>query len=415
MFACKAGERARESAKFGGGHGAFFHHVIEGLQGKAAEDGEVDWDELVRYVKKRVSKSVRDEIGDGATQSPTLNAGELSGEPPVLVKLSSSGGTKPKVDPPVVSKEPKKDPPAVVGDDPKPGDEIDIEIATGVKMRFCWVPPGEFYMGAAAGEEEAGNDEKPQRKVRITKGFWLGKHEVTQEEYEAVVGKNPSIFQKGKGLEDERFEGLTGAELKRLPVEYVSWYDAKGFFEKLKALKKPAEFAAYKVWFPTEAQWEYACRGESKGTAKTTPFQWGGTLNGTEANCKGTFPYGVKEEGNYLGRTAPAGSYAKLKPHPWGLTDMHGNVSEWCEDYYGDYKDVKSESGKEGWQLDPLQKIMQSEDCILIRGGSWRDYAVYCRSASRKWSAPGDPSSGVGRGKFKPSELVGFRACFRPE
>ena len=166
----------------------FFHYVLEGLRGGAKDDeGEVTFAALAGYVSKRVAKDVPVRVGEGAKQSPTLKT-DYSTEP-VLVRLSSGGGAVPKVDP-----LPRKDPPAVVGKEPKPGDEIDIEIAAGVKMRFCWVPQGEFWMGAADGEEDAQNNEKPQRRVRITKGFWMGKHEVTQAEYEAVTGKNPSHF-----------------------------------------------------------------------------------------------------------------------------------------------------------------------------------------------------------------------------
>ena len=291
---------------------------------------------------------------------------------------------------------------AVARGEPKPGDAIDIEMAAGVKMRFCWVPAGEFWMGAADGEADASEDEKPQRRLRITKGFWLGKHEVTQAEYEAVAGKNPSYFGPDGGGK-EKLKGLTEGRIKRLPVETVSWDEAKAFFKKANAgVKVPKGYEKYALDLPTEAQWEYACRGEAKGTAKTTPFQWGGTLNGAEANCNGNFPYGGAGKGDYVGRTTPVGTYAKASPHTWGLADMHGNVWEWCEDYYGAYKDIEAKSDKDGWLHDPFQKTKQSEERRVVRGGSWSDVAWACRAAHRRKSAPD-----------RLYYSVGFRASFR--
>ena len=162
--------------------------------------------------------------------------------------------------------------------------------------------------------------------------------------------------------------------MKRLPVETVSWDDAQAFFKKANAgLKtKPVGFDKYTLTLPTEAQWEYACRGQSKGKAKTTPFSWGGTLNGTEANCNGNFPYGGAATGAYLERTAPVGTYANLTPHTWSLSDMHGGVWEWCQDYYGEYKDIEVKSDKDGAVLDPFPSAKQSEEPRVVRGGSWR-------------------------------------------
>ena len=390
LFSCSAGERAYETDKLGKGHGIFFYHVIDGLKGEAREaDGAVTFESLSSYVRRRVNADVAKLIGDGAKQQPNMKA-DLIGTPPVLVKFAA-GGTPPKADP-----LPKTD---AAGKEPKPGAEIDIEIAEGVKMRFCWIPPGEFWMGAAAGEAEASYDEKLQRLVRITKGFWLGKHEVTQEEYEAVVGTNPSWFQGDKA------KGLTAAQIKRLPVENVTWDDAVAFFAKAtkEGLRMPAGYEKYALGLPTEAQWEYACRGQVKPTKKTTPFHWGDALNGTEGNCNGRTPYGTTEKGANLERTAPVGTYAERNPHRWGLTDMHGNLWEWCADYFCDYKDVKSKKDGEAF-VDPVQDAKQDEDRRVIRGGAWLYAASACRSASRDRSA-----------HFNRNWYIGFRARFRPE
>ena len=161
-------------------------------------------------------------------------------------------------------------------------------------MTFCWIPAGEFWMGAAEGEKHAGENEV-QHHVRLTRGFWLGKHEVTQAKYKAITGQTPSKF-KGDDL----------------PVETVSWDDAKQFFAKVnESGTKPKGYEKYAFGLPTEAQWEYACRGEAKGGKKTTPFQWGGVLNGDKANCDGRHPSGTDTKGKYLEKTTPVGTYTK--------------------------------------------------------------------------------------------------------
>ncbi len=198
------------------------------------------------------------------------------------------------------------------------------------------IPAGTFTRGD--------DDEDPPTVVTIGRGFWMGKYEVTQGEYLAVMGNNPSWF--------------TG-DLNR-PVEGVSWNDATNYCAQLTALERaagrlPARWA-YRL--PTEAQWEYACRA---GT--TTPFHYGMELRSGMANFAGTYEYLVDDnyhynpDGIYLGRTTAVGSYA---PNPWGLYDMHGNVWEWCQD----------------WASPP------GSDRVF-RGGDWSNNAFYSRSASR--------------------------------
>ena len=137
---------------------------------------------------------------------------------------------------------------------------------------------------------------------------------------------------------------------------------------------------------PTEAEWEYACRA---GT--TTPFSFGSELNGTQANCNGQAPYGTKKEGPYKGRPTKVGEYGENK---WGLCDMHGNLFQWCEDYYGPYNDDLKYS-------DPLRSVNYSEEQRVLRGGSWRTTPRYCRAAYR-W---GETDS--------LSVIYGFRVAFR--
>ena len=208
-------------------------------------------------------------------------------------------------------------------------------------------------MGSPATEKERSQDET-QHEVTLTQGFRMGVHEVTQAQYGQVMGKNPSYF-----------KGAT------LPVETVSYDDALAFCKKLSDL--PAEKAAGRKYrLPTEAEWEYCCRA---GTS--TPFHFGNELNGTQANCDGTSPYGTTKQGPYLKKTSPVGSYPA---NAWGLHDMHGNVYEWCQDWYGDYpKDsIKDPQGS------------SSGERRVLRGGSWSYTARGCRAGTRSRLSPGN-------------------------
>ena len=247
-----------------------------------------------------------------------------------------------------------------------PNQEKAIEIprekfTNSIGIEFASIPAGKFLMGSPATEKER-NPNETQHEVTLTQGFLMGVHEVTQAQYAQVMGKNPSDFQGDN-----------------LPVETVSYKDALEFCQKLSDL--PAEKAAGRKYrLPTEAEWEYCCRA---GTS--TPFHFGNELNGTQANCDGTFPYGNTQKGPFLRETSPVGSYP---PNAWGLYDMHGNVCEWCQDWSGDYpkQSVTDPRGPEAGAI-----------CVL-RGGSWGNEAANCRSAGRRGN---DPSYRNGR--------IGFR------
>ncbi len=229
--------------------------------------------------------------------------------------------------------------------------EITVMLDSSTNLKFVLIPPGEFQMGSPDSEEGHNSiNEGPQHRVKITKAFYVGKHEVTQSQYEAVMRNNPSWF-KGSDL----------------PVEQVSWDDAVEFCEKLSALKKDT----YRL--PTEAQWEYACRA---GT--TTPFAFGSTLSSDrDANFDGNYTYGNGVKGPYLEKTASVGSY---RANAWGLYDMHGNVGEFCADCYMDEYYASSSP------IDPTGP----ESCCwhVYRGGSWYGFALTCRSADRSYDAP---------------------------
>ncbi len=238
-------------------------------------------------------------------------------------------------------------------------------VINDVKFEMMPIEAGSFVMGSPEDEDGRENDELLHR-VTLTKDFYMGKYEVTQEQWEAVMGNNPSLFKGAKR-----------------PVEQVSWNDAQEFIKKLNA-QNAVKRSGMKFRLPTEAEWEYACRA---GTM--TEYSWGNALNGDKANCYGNYPYGTDVKGKYLEQTTDVGSYA---PNAWGLYDMHGNVFEWCEDWYGSYSN--------GAVTDP--KGAPSGSHRVVRGGSWIDDAGFCRSAHR---GHGDPT---GRGVN-----FGFRlVCF---
>jgi sulfatase modifying factor 1 len=173
-------------------------------------------------------------------------------------------------------------------------------------MKFVWIPPGNFIMGSPK-EEKQRFDNETQHKVTLTKGFYMGVYTVTQEQYETVMGKNPSSF-KGE---------------KNLPVEQVTWDDCQEFIKKLRGKDKKL----YRL--PFEAEWEYSCRAGTK-----TPFSFGETISTDQANYNGNFTYGDGKKGVDRKKTTPVGSFPA---NAWGLHDMHGNLFQWCQDRYGDY------------------------------------------------------------------------------
>ena len=216
------------------------------------------------------------------------------------------------------------------------------ESADSIGMEFKLIPAGTFTMGDASGDD----DETPH-EVTLTKPFKMGIHEVTQAQYEQVMGVNPSEF---KGANN--------------PVENVSWDDAVEFCRRLSEL--PAEKAAGNVYrLPTEAEWEYACRA---GT--TTKYSFG-----DDESDFGEYGWYWENSGR---TTHPVGS--KL-PNAWGLYDMHGNVWEWCQDWYGDYPS--------GSVTDPSGATSSSRR--VSRGGGWYITADDCRSAVRGRSLPSLP------------------------
>jgi formylglycine-generating enzyme required for sulfatase activity len=246
---------------------------------------------------------------------------------------------------------------------------------------------GTFTMGSPVNEVDRRGYDEIQHQVTVS-AFYMGKYEVTQAEYEAVIGSNPSYFK--------------GAQL---PVERVSWYDAIEYCNKWS--EQEGLTPAYTVnkfssdpnntsdsdnvrwtvtWnkaangyrLPTETEWEYACRALTR-----TPFSTGNNITTSQANYDGNYPYNNNSKGTYQGKTTNVGIFL---PNSWGLYDMHGNVWEWCWDWYGSYSTET--------QTDPTGAA--SGSARVLRGGSWYDYARILRSAYRDNGTPSDRDSRSG-------------------
>ncbi len=242
------------------------------------------------------------------------------------------------------------------------GVEAQVTNTLGMVLRF--IPPGEFTMGSPEGEGERRFWEGPEHRVRITRPFYLGAFAVTQEEFAEVQGANPSYFRdyrrpQGPVTWDTAtiVEAVRDWEGERRPVESVSWEEAAAWCRRLSA----REGQTYRL--PTEGEWEYACRAGSEGgwccegAARVGEYAWfgdnaGGTTHAVGEKC----------------------------PNAWGLYDVHGNVWEWCADWFSSRYYVQSPS------LDPAGP--RSGRARVLRGGGWSSDAANCRSAARDYYAP---------------------------
>jgi len=223
-------------------------------------------------------------------------------------------------------------------------------------MTFAYCPPGIFTIGSPKTEEGRNSDEA-QSMVRLKEGFWMGQTEVTQQQWAALMPDNPSEF-KGEDL----------------PVDSVNRVDAQAFIDKLNQNSPPG--VGWRYSLPSEAQWEYACRAGTQ-----TVFNFGDELDGSQAYCNGNFPYGTTAKGAVQRGTC---AVAGRKPNAWGLYDMHGNVWEWCTDFY-------NEKGAGSGKRDAA-----GSNLSVLRGGAWSDIAQLCRSARRLSCFTDYSSNGLG-------------------
>ena len=218
------------------------------------------------------------------------------------------------------------------------------DLGNGVTLDMVEIPGGTFIMGSPESEAKRVSNESPQHQVTVP-SFYMGKYELTQVQYQAIIGRNPSNF---KG--DNR------------PVEGVSWNNAVEFCKKL------SQKTGKNYRLPSEAEWEYACRA---GT--TTPFCFGESITPDLVNYNGNYTYASAQKGKYRQQTTDVGTFP---PNSFGLYDMHGNVWEWCQD---DYKDDYINAPTDG------SALTSSSGYKLLRGGSWELNPGYCRSACRDY------------------------------
>ncbi len=232
---------------------------------------------------------------------------------------------------------------------------------------MVWIPPGTFTMGSPSNEQDRFSWEGPQTVVTITKGFWMSQYETTQAEYQSVMGSNPSMFQGDP----------------QRPVEQVSWSDATNYCGKLTDRERAAGRlpAGYVYRLPTEAEWEHACRA---GT--TTRFSYGDDPGYTSLQAYAWY------DANSGGQTHPVG---QNRPNAWGLYDMHGNVREWCQDWWTDSLPGGSVADPQGPTTGSIR---------VDRGGCWFDFGRYCRTAYRDRSTPDNRNRGLG---FRPALASG--------
>ena len=397
LNSCSEGEVSQEDEKLG--HGVFMHFVLQGLAGQADKDGDqkVTFNELVRYTSKETKLHVEKRYND--SQRPKVK-GNLTGEvfDFELASLSAtpSRPTLPNV--PVTANGAKT-------------------ITNSVGLSLTLIPAGDFEMGSPEtpdellrrfpyGKRESVVDEQPVHKVKLTKSFYMGTYEVTlgqflkfyhdasyktDSEKDGKGGWGYDPNNKGNPFEEKAkyrpwswgFEGQTNEH----PVVNVSWNDAHAFCEWLSR----KEGKTYRL--PTEAEWEYACRAGTKSRYwnSSDPEElvsidnvWDSSANSRFRTANWTPQNFVNSNDGYA-FSAPVG---RFKPNPFGVYDMHGNVAEWCEDWYDENYYGKSPPE------DP--KGAASGSSRVIRGGGWSLFAVLCRAAGRNEDSPSSRYHGVG-------------------
>lgn len=230
-----------------------------------------------------------------------------------------------------------------------------------VQHTLRWLPPGEFLMGSPEGEVDRMAAWEKQHSVSLTKGFWLADTTCTQALWQAVMGKNPSHFQSGE-------------DHKQDPVEQVSWHDCQKMIEKVNKILPGIDLG-----LPSEAQWEYACRAGTTG-----PYNFGDTVTSDQVNYNGNYPYNDAETGVFRAQTLAVKS---LPANTWGFYEMHGNVWEWCSDWYD-----------ERYENDSMQNPTGPADGVdrVVRGGSWINGGRGVRSAIRSRNGPDDRDDRTG-------------------
>jgi formylglycine-generating enzyme required for sulfatase activity len=232
----------------------------------------------------------------------------------------------------------------IINREQKKAEYITLDLGSGASMDLVYVPGGTFVMGSPESEKDSQDTERSQHRVTVP-SFYMGKYQVTQAQWQAIMGTNPA-----------RFKG------ENRPIESVLWDDCREFCNKL------SQRVGREVRLPSEAEWEYACRA---GT--TTPFHFGETITGELANYYAPETYADETPGEYRQETTPVGEFP---PNAFGLYDMHGNVWEWCQDHWHKNYEGAPDDGT-AWLTDDKNAIR------IVRGGSWSNDPRNCRSACR--------------------------------
>ncbi|VTR98789.1 bifunctional serine/threonine-protein kinase/formylglycine-generating enzyme family protein [Tuwongella immobilis] len=253
--------------------------------------------------------------------------------------------------------------------------ELPRLVHNSLGMQLVLIPAGSFLIGAPPTEPQRQADEAPLHRVEITRSFYMSMFPVTQQQYQMVMGQNPSQFNLRAGGSPSH------------PVESVSWFDAMEFCRRLSQRYEERQFRR-EYHLPTEAEWEYACRAGTE-----SPFGLGETLSRFEANFDWTEPYGPVPLAEPLAMTSMVGSYAA---NAWGVYDLHGNVWEWCADWYS------SQAYQTNPERDPLGPRWGTKR--VIRGGAWDSPGRHCRSAKRNADVP-----------TAVTPTIGFRVVMLPQ
>lgn len=351
FFSCRAGQRSYEYPELE--HGLFTHVLLKGMRGAAGKQGKLTWSRLVSYVDWTIGEgSIQRSMGDMQPQSPVPVGGvpfTVLGEGDWLRSEPDAGGT-----------------------DTRQPAAFERQLINSIGMKLMKIPGGEFTMGDDSGMPRS--DEVPHR-VRLTTPFWMGATEVTQADYELVMGYNPSHF-RPNGFGSDALDGVVSSAW---PVEQVSWKDATEFCRRLSS--RTEELAAGRRYrLPTEAEWEFACRAGSP-----TRYWFGESFDGRSANADGTY---ATPSTVYVRHPVDVGMY---RPNSFGLFNVTGNVAEWCNDRYAsDY------GGPSGGSVAIDTAGPASGRQRVVRGGSWFDHPVHLRSAARRGAEPDtrDPFTG---------------------
>lgn len=357
LFSCSANERAVEDARLK--HGVFSHFLLEALNGAGDlnKDRELTITELHNYTAVKTADYVNEHYG--RQQLPELT-GSIQGWAAVATLSSTKTVPTPT---PLPTPTPKQKQLPV-------GTEAgDLWEANSLKMKFSWCPPGSFTMGSPASDKPRQKNED-QVSVTLTRGFWLGQYEVTQGEWEAVMG-TASLKKKKYLKEGERYA-----------ASFISWDEAREFCERLTEQGQRESWLpkGWKIDLPTEAQWEYACRAGTttkfnfgEYESRLSEFAWWGGDSGN----------GNAEHEKY------AHEVGQKKPNHWNFYDMHGNVSEWCRDFYGE----QLPGGTDPEVTTPAPGRFPSR---VIRGTGWHAPAWLCRVAFRTFNGTSLQSPDLG-------------------